>query len=330
MDIPLFIGDEYTKETKARFMETALSPATYSPRGLLSSMFRSNGQINLVETFLQDPMKLAPLAATLSLPFLLLIIVSVFQGNVLYNEMGSLRSNTEILLSVVVSFLATCKVYNTLIADRDAVLVAKATNAAGVILSLKRKETIRKRWTFPVEQNTNRPLEEPKRQGIPLFTLKRPLEEDATRSLYLFEPRWLSMIDNLGFTDGGDPPQFGSLTCVNKFYSATVDLDGTESKYADVIFKRTGRMASLADLIEGNRPSGDRKVTASIDGKEAFTVNEDDIFVAEEGYLMTSNVNEEEDTFVCTNPDNDDAINIVVVVGLLHANGVIDRLGSSL
>lgn len=323
IDVPLFVGDEYTRETRARFLDTVLSPASYSPQRLMASVFRSNAQIDLLQTFAQDPMKLTPLVTTLFTPLLIVCTGFLLQGHGVQLEIGSFRSNVSICLTLVLSFLFICKVYNTLIFDRDDVLVHRTINAAEVIMSLKRKETIRRRWSFTTEPNTTK-SQDPKRDGIPLFTLKRPLRKDSIRSLYLFEPRWLSMIDSLQASGGICPPQFGCLTCVNKFY-CSIALDGKEARYADVIFKRHGRMASLGNLIEGTRPSGDRKVTAEIEGKNAFTLDEMNIFVADEGYLMTLGMTEETYPTIPTNLCDDD-ISIVVVVGLLHANGVVDQL----
>jgi hypothetical protein len=84
-------------------------------------------------------------------------------------------------------------------------------------------------------------------------------------------------------------------------------------------------MASLENLIEGTRPSGDRKVTAEIEGKNAFTLDEKHIFVADEGYLMTSGIAEETCPIIPANICDED-VSIIVVVGLLHANGVVDQL----
>ena len=133
------------------------------------------------------------------------------------------------------------------------------------------------------------------------------------------------MIDSLQAGGRICPPQFGCLTCINKFY-CSIELDGDEGIYADVIFKRRGRMALLGNLVEGARPSGDRKVTAEIVGKNAFTLDEENIFVADTGYLMTSGTTEENNPLAPTSHHCDDDISIVIVVGLLHANGVLDQL----
>jgi hypothetical protein len=326
MDIPLFVGDEYTKETKARLVSTALSPKTYGPGRLMTSFSprSSSNSVDLIGTFVSDPLKLAPLAATIALP------VFLFFATIQDYRFDDGTADALTFLSIVLSFLATCKVFNILIADRDEILAASAINAASVISSLKKRETIRKRWTFIVDNDTDSETNEndsDKEQATPLFTLKTPLERGKIRTLNLFEPRWLNMIDSLG-----KPPsksQFGCVTCTNKFYSA-VTINGAEGRYADVIFNRKGTMATLTELTEESRPSGDRKVRASIEGGESFVVNERDLSVASKGYLVASNIVGGGDTYNPVESDGgfnkNEEIKIVVVVGLLHANGVIDRL----
>ena len=89
-------------------------------------------------------------------------------------------------------------------------------------------------------------------------------------------------------------------------------------------------------LTQGTRPvSGDRKVNVQIEGEESFLVNEDELSISREGYLIASNVHgdiassEDECVDYEENLNCDEGINIIVVVGLLHANGVIDRLVAS-
>mmetsp|Transcript_15776 Transcript_15776/g.21927 ORF Transcript_15776/g.21927 Transcript_15776/m.21927 type:complete len:90 (-) Transcript_15776:1544-1813(-) len=88
-------------------------------------------------------------------------------------------------------------------------------------------------------------------------------------------------------------------------------------------------MAFLTGLTERQRPSGARKVLVSIEGRDSFKLNESDLSVVDEGYLVASNVQSDD---VTTSNDNksytstDEDIKIVVVAGMLHANGIMDRL----
>jgi len=396
LDIPIFLGDEYPIETKKRFIDTLFDATSYNPQKLLAgaqSMFRtrlnrttnSNSEIlfvGVLGTFLEDPRKLLPLAATLSLPFLTVVISLVLDATsatateVMSREGLLLDYYFEIfstLLSLLVSFFTSCKVFNNLIVDRDVVVASNAQRAATTIFLLKSNQLIRKRWTFTVNEKEDvYPPEQmsvkPKKafsKEIPLFTLKNPLEQSAIRNLNLFEPRWLKMIDRLLLsnpeqqqhpngaewnprTQTGELPIIGCVTCTNKFYSAINLIEASQSinpmsfvegRYADVIFRRVGRFGELNGVTEGSRPSGARKVGAKIIGKESFDLSlskdsdgNDGISVTPEGYLTASNlipINEYETAPNVEVMDSPNEINIVVVVGLLHANGVLESLSRS-
>jgi len=357
MGVPLFIGDEYSKETRARFLQTALDPINYAPTRLFSALISSflpmknpgemGSYINVPRVFIADPMKAAPLITTATPAFLLfLLTIQTYRIEDVGNDLAT-------VFSLLFSFFATCKVFNNFISDRDEILAGNAIRAAEVISSLKSKETIRVRWTFTVNGNdakavgagfgTEKSTEDQQSftgydyNSIPLFTLKTPLEQGRVRSLNLFEPRWLKMIDDVTSRqiNGHVKQSFGCVTCTNKFYS-TIQIDGNEGRYADVIFRRRGTMAKMVELVEGTRPvSGDRKVNVQIQGEEPFFVNESGLSISKDGYLVAACVQKMTDgdedangcekTLNCDDNDEED-INIVVVVGLLHANGVIDRL----
>ena len=377
MDIPLFLGDEYPIETRQRFMDTLFDTDSYAADKLIiaiRSFFRprrinSNyDSVDITGTFLEDPQKLLPLVATLSLPFLS-VLFTLFL-DVTGPKTSSHYETLASLLALLASYIASCKVYNNLIADRDVVLASNIQRAAKTITSLKCNQLIRKRWTFPVNGNEyegalQQQSTEPDKTAIPLFTLKNPLEQNAIRNLSLFEPRWLKMIDRLllsemqqdsknerADSDNQTSTPFstnsrviGCVTCTNKFYSALNVADPSrtnnqsafiEGRYADVIFRRNGRFGELTDVREGSRPSGARKVRAKIFGKEAFKLSSpkdengsDQISVVPEGYLTASclrPVAEDEVVDAIDVESTPDEIHIVVVVGLLHANGVLDRL----
>jgi hypothetical protein len=408
--------------------------------------------VDVLGTFLDDPRKLLPLVTTLSLPALALALTIIVDGSTTsaaaasaasivttaeaattivtdtitnkdflfnFNNNSNNRFFFEMLptiLSLLISFFASCKVYNNLIADRDIVVASNVQRAAETIALLQSNQLIRKRWTFPAyasatnngtyeevetEEEVNDKSTTPSVSAtIPLFTLKTPLERNAVRNLNLFEPRWLKMIDRLllsksqqqqrnnveessssvcvdAFTDTDtttatttttiennssvEHQTIGCVICENKFYSAVNIADAAEGnekslpfvegRYADVIFRRRGRFGELINVTEGNRPSGDRKVSARIVGRESFEFpsskgndcDDDRISVVPEGYLTASNLrpmmnntdqkifkndnNGNDNIGECDDIDTDDnEINIVVVVGLLHANGVLECL----
>ena len=351
MDVPLFIGDEYSKETRARFAQTAFDIQSYSPRSLFLAFMSSflpmqcpggrGSYVNVPAAFIADPKKATPLITAATPAFILfLLTIQTYQIEDVGNDLATATS-------LLISFLATCKVFNNFISDRDEILANNAMRSAEVISSLKSKETIRARWTFTVNGNDARAVGagfDDKRDDsgtqisrkIPLCTLKTPLEKGRIRNLNLFEPRWLKMIDDVTSHETNNGKQsFGCVTCTNKFYSA-IQIDGKEGRYADVVFQRKGMMANMIKLVEGTRPvSGDRKVSVQIEGVESFLVNEDELSISREGYLIVSNVHgdiassEVECVDYKENLNCDEGIDIVVVVGLLHANGVIDRLVAS-
>lgn len=385
LNVPIFLGDEYSIETRQRFRKTLFDVDSYNPEKILMTIKRFfrprlirkiNGHSEILSvgvfgTFLEDPQKLLPLAATLSLAALAVVITIAIDAT--EATVSSHYETLATLLSLVASFFASCKVYNILIADRDVILASNVERAATTIALLKSNQLIRKRWTFSVNEseyeNTPEQISDQPDTTlpttIPLFTLKNPLEQNAFRNLNLFEPRWLKMIDRLHLTkaqqqvrkvdnalstsndSSSEKRIIGCVTCTNKFYSAinvaktSKDNDASlfiEGRYADVIFRPKGRFGQLTSVSEGSRPSGARKVTAKILGKEAFDLascrdenGNDRITVVQEGYLTASGLRpiiEGNNTVdVEAVPKNtSDEINIVVVVGLLHANGVLDGL----
>lgn len=394
LDIPIFLGDEYPIETKQRFTNTLFDANSYSPKKLLAAMTslfrprlgRKIGRnsdilpVDVLSTFLEDPRKLLPLAATLVLPFLAVsftIVLDANGANASSNDSLLLDNVLEILAtsaSLVVSFLASCKVYNNLIVDRDFVLTSNVQRAAATMALLKSNKLLRVRWTFSVNENEDgvateqvlSPSSKHSSSKIPLFTLKNGLEKNAERNLNLFEPRWLKMVDRLllsktpeassskeSFTidSTSDRPTIGCVTCTNKFYSAINAANTTaapnngdpalfqEGRYADVIFRRRGRFGEVTSVTEGSRPSGARKVGVKMVGKEAFDLSSskdengrDRISVVRDGYLTASGLEaiDEDEIVIDTDvEDTPDEINIVVVVGLLHANGVLDCLSGT-
>jgi len=213
-----------------------------------------------------------------------------------------------------------------------------------VIESLRKKETLRKRWTFTVDNRRRNPemkrdlyVDDEVNECIPIFTLKTKLELGQNRNLNLFEPRWLQMIDSLSekrrpYSDLKESPQFITVTCPNKFYSS-VAVNGSEGRYADIIFSKEGRMAALLETKEGNRPSGDRRISCKIEGGEKVTLDEGNASLRNEGYMVMEKrkLSLDSSPVVVESCEKLDVkpIKIVVVVGLLHANGIIDRLSES-
>jgi pheromone shutdown protein TraB len=227
--------------------------------------------VDVLGTFLDDPRKLLPLVTTLSLPVLALALTVIVDGSTASGAAASAASivTTEVattivadtttnsgfffeilptILSLLISFVASCKVYNNLIADRDIVVASNAQRAAETIALLQSNQLIRKRWTFPAyasatnngtyeevvvaEEEVNDKSSTPSASAtIPLFTLKTPLEKNAVRNLNLFEPRWLKMIDRLPLSKQqqqsiNNGEEASAYVCVDAF-TDTIDTTRT-------------------------------------------------------------------------------------------------------
>ena len=127
----------------------------------------------------------------------------------------------------------------------------------------------------------------------------------------------------------GEQRIIGCVTCTNKFYSAINVAEAAknndpssfiEGRYADVIFRRRGRFGELTSVTEGSRPSGARKIGAKIHGKESFDLSS---YLTASGLQPFNEDNSQIDIEAEAVPGE---INIVVVVGLLHANGILEYL----
>jgi len=340
LDIPMFLGDEYAQETKSRLAEQFLNWKAYSPAPLIKSFLasitgdedRQKVRMNILGTFAQDPQKLTPIMVTSAPPVLLASALAFFDNGAMAYD-GSVISNTvETIISIIVSFLASSLLFNTVIAERDEILAASTIHASNVVRSLKDNISIRKRWRFTVNQEKEKVADtNNKSDSLPLFTLKRPLKRAATRNLNLFEPRWLKMIDQVTKEkDSLDAKMFGCVRCTNKFYSAD-SVNGVEGRYADIIFEKVGTLAKIEELKEGKRPvSGDRKLSVSIRGGDFFVVDESNLSVSDDGYMVATNVSpivvDDVDNVLSSQVVSVDNVRLVVVVGLLHGNGVVDLL----
>ena len=362
LDIPLFLGDEYAKETQQRLMNQLFRVKAYSPIPLVTSLLPNitskatadtatitTSRISLLETFRMDPKKLTPLAVSSSPAFVFAALALLVHNNeaaatIAYSSSSSSSAILEGLLnvletsiSIVISFFASCFLFNTVIVERDEILADSTTRAWGVLRRLKNGTLIRKRWEFSVNANMNENDERTSsfdaKTVLPLFTLKTPLIPGKRRNLNLFEPRWLKMIDSITKEDytsssSTSSPQFGCVRCTNKFYSAA-SIDGLEGRYADIIFERKGTLVSIVELKEGKRPiSGDRKIGVAIEGGEEFTIDDasSSISVTNDGYMVAKQWDSNDLSESNQYYGDDEWVRVVVVVGLLHGNGVLKLL----
>ncbi|KAL7485070.1 hypothetical protein ACHAW6_012796 [Cyclotella cf. meneghiniana] len=373
LDIPLFLGDEHTQETRGRLLRRIWELDAYSPKALIQAVFpksahRKNdsafvqSRINVVQTFVRDPRKLTPLVVTTSPPFMIASAFSMFnqqQTATAYDGSetvsgllnASLSNSIEIGFAIMASFLLSCFLFNNIIVERDIILAASTVRASKVLRSLKENRSIRKRWKFKTTtqgqkkvkiQSSSSSQEEKMSkndsenrivQDIPLFTLKTPIEKGMIRRLNLFEPRWLKMMDQLKLNSSTSLQlQLGCVRCTNKFYSATA-IDGVEGRHADIIFETIGNLADVLEIKEGKRPvSGDRRLNVILQGGDSFVLDEARLSLCDDGYMVASTAEpicfEHLDATLHTSHDMtvNEVVRIVVVVGLLHGNGVVSLL----
>jgi len=346
LDIPLFLGDEYAQETKSRLIRDALNVKKYSPRPFLNSVTsrmkskEDNAdcvRIDILRMFAADPNKVRPLLIAGFPPFLFAVLAFFFDSGTTQEGSGSLIV-LEIVVSIVLSFLAVSFLFNTVIVERDQILAASTLQASEVLRSLKDNKSIRKKWSFTVKKEKHEEDTEDttldNKESLPLFTLKTPLITNGIRNLNLFEPRWLKMIDEvIRGSSLLDERVFGCVRCTNKFYSA-ISVNGEEGRYADIIFEKQGTYARIKELKEGLRPSGDRRINVKIEGGDAFIVDENNLSVSKDGYMVATQVvvkptvdSDNDDTLSTISEEGREiSIRIVVVVGLLHANGIVDLI----
>lgn len=320
----------------------------------------TTSRIRLIDTFRMDPKKLTPLAvssspALVTAALALLVHNNEAAASIAYGSsisssisvgvLDAVWNVLETFISIVLSFFVSCFLFNTVIVERDEILANSTIRAWDVLRSLKNGTFIRKRWEFSVNtvnENEERRMRsssfDPKTE-LPLFTLKRPLIQGKKRVLNLFEPRWLKMIDSVtknedyissssSSSSPSSSPQFGCVRCTNKFYSAA-SINGLEGRYADIIFERRGALASIVELKEGKRPiSGDRKIGVTIEGAGDFTIDDESssISVTTDGYMIAKKWDSVNLNSIPAGSDDDDWVKVVVVVGLLHGNGVVKLL----
>eukprot|EP00956_Cyclotella_meneghiniana_P040774 scaffold204690_cov75-Cyclotella_meneghiniana.AAC.3 len=306
-DIPLFLGDEYAQETRERLLNRITHVDAYSPLPLFNSLMpqseTENSRIDVIKTFRRDPNKLTPLAVTTTPPFVLASVLALMNNQhsvTVYNNQHTIFGSTiEIGFVIIASILLSSLLFNNVIVERDQVLAKSTVQAATVLKSLKEGRSIRKRWQF--KASIQQPLHKSQKQQIlscagrkvvkdvPLFTLKTPIQKGMTRNLNLFEPRWLKMIDQLRGNSSRDL-KLGCVRCTNKFYSV-ISIDGQECRYADIIFDTIGNLADVTEINEGQRPvSGDRRLSVSMRGGDSFVVDESNLSICDDGYMIASTV----------------------------------------
>ena len=108
-------------------------------------------------------------------------------------------------------------------------------------------------------------------------------------------------------------------------------MNGQEGRYADIIFEKKGTVARITDVKEGRRPvSGDRRIGVTITGCDTFLVDETKLSVSPDGYMLAESVAlVDDESPLAEETKSREPVRVVVVVGLLHGNGVVDLLSQS-
>ena len=172
------------------------------------------------------------------------------------------------------------------------------------------------------------------------FTLKRPLDEGETRRLNLWEPRWLSLMDTLAEENGGNlvGAELGCLLGRTRHYrdAATNEVSGktagSRRRRATVIVEDTFRRARVVRVQEGRRPTTKaRKLEVWIEGLKDVSCAAD-VKAHPAGYLLAkeddSTANNTHPSSSLPSPPLEGQVVVVVVCGLAHVNGVVERLSS--
>lgn len=172
------------------------------------------------------------------------------------------------------------------------------------------------------------------------FTLKRRLEEGETRRLNLWEPRWLSLMDTLAEENGGNlvGAELGCLLGRTRHYrdATTNEVSGkptgSRRRRATIVVEDAFRRARVVRVQEGRRPTTKaRKLEVWIEGLKDVA-SAADVKAHPAGYLLAEEVDSTNDTIrpssASSPPLERQAVVVVVVCGLAHVNGVVERLSA--
>ena len=265
----------------------------------------------------------------------------------------------------VAALALAARVWDVLLLSRDDALASSTLRGLELARSLKAGTLLRRRYTFGTDPLAlaDAPLHP---QGtLPFFTLKRPLAPGEVRRLNLFEPRWLCLLDALAaesaedegvpvLNAASDDPSrllnasFGCVFAVNRIYTPPApkgksfgefeggdpwweaDKDARPERVADVVLRPFARRARVVRAEASTRPvSGDRRMEVWIKGEEPLKVDESSLAPTAGGYLAARVSECTEAEYAAPSEDDvDDAVRVVSVVGLAHANGVLQRCAS--
>lgn len=316
----------------------------------------SQENVDVLAALLDDPAKLAPIAGTFALTVALVAVTSATW----HTYTGTPADQAASLAFLVFQAAALLRVFDVFLLARDEALAASAIRALEIGSGLRRGRLLRRSWTFhsdPEALAVARAARPTPDGATPFFTLRRPLAEGETRRLNLFEPRWLALMDELaGVMPEGSivGATFGTIAVQNRIYSPggegmsssgsvsdDLELSTSGERLADIVVEPVARMVRVVAAEEGARPvTGARKVTLWIEGQELRRVDPASLQGCGGGYLAGTvlgpatesrdGASEDEERAPLDADAEQPPVRVVCVVGLAHANGVIDRCATQM
>ena len=319
----------------------------------------------ILDSLRDDPAKLLPLQVGLTWTVLLSTVVALMMPDSVAPDASSanwLATAGSTTLAVGVLALAL-RVFDVILLSRDEALAASALRGLELASSLRSGTLLRRRYTFGTDPAVLAAAPTHPEGTLPFFTLRRPLARGEVRRLNLFEPRWLNLLDRLAAANGpdgdgadssaapgaADPSRlvnatFGVVFAVNRIYApamrggeelwAAPDDDACTERVADVVVRPVARRARIVRAEASVRPvSGDRRLEVWIQGEDVVRIDAQSLEAAAGGYLAAHvSPGEEGDmegdaavAMASPEPAAGESVRVVSVVGLAHANGVLER-----
>jgi hypothetical protein len=250
-------------------------------------------KVQFAQVLAADPGKLRPLAspafaaaaAAAAVPQTL-NVTPLASAQLAATAFGSrMQPSWADLVVTAVALLIAGRATEVLLDDRDDLLAGSAARAAAMISGLESKTLQRVSHSFTADADETRDLAneasthrtlastdtssscdarvsagKDAQHSLPCFTLRRPLKAGETRTLNLFEPRWLAMIDAAVAANGGDPVGV-TIACglaVNRRYVDDAWLRGV----------RSGRDGMQMDVDRGVDSSMDSGMDSAEDSSD--------------------------------------------------------------
>jgi len=352
--VPVVLGDARIRDIRnqllrvwrpdaARLLRAARLAAPWTPATASEGVIR----VDVLRAFVDDPAKLKPLTGATVWTAALLAASALARPAEALPPLPSsaVLDGAETAVALLLLLLLT-RVLDVLLISRDELLATNTLRALELSAAVREGRLLRRQFTFSTlagapGSNSLGPLAREPDGTLPFFTVRRPLGRGEIRRLNLFEPRWLAMMDALAEAQADGALPGARLCCVhatNRFYSPEGGGTAATERSADLLLDpSSARVARVLRAEEGVRPvTGARRLTVWLEG-------EDDAEVASlrpsaRGYLVgelggEARPPEGPDTGAggaaptpSPGPSEDARPPLVVcVVGLAHANGVLDR-----